>query len=966
MTLYFTNPLVLLLLLGLIPLVVVTARRLVGVSGFRKVLIMVARSLLFGVLVVALAGLKIAHKSDDLSVFFLLDISKSIPRQKIRDTLTWINSVTEDMKQNDHAGLIVFGGEQSIEKNLTETLEVRDLQSRINDENTNISAALRLALAAFPEHTQKKIVLISDGNENVGEALDSAYMARSNKVPVYVKPIAIRAHVDTRIDKMEAPHQSVRKAPFDLKIFLASQEDTNAKLRVFKDDSLILDKTVRVEANKKNLFSARVQLEQAGFHTFKSIIEAPNDAIVDNNTAYAFTYVKDVPRILFVEGNPVNLGVLPALLSKEKVKVDMIEPGTMPDTIRSLVVYDCILLSNVSIDMLSFKQMEMIERAVHDFGIGLVVIGGDKAYGPGGYQDTPLETALPVSMDIRQKKVLPNGALVVILHTCEIPRGNTWAREVTLAALRVLSARDYFGVLYYGGMGGEQWLFKPTMCGNKSVMVNMIRQCVPQDMPSFDITLEMAYKELKDLDTYVKHIVIISDGDPASPNPELAKKIVNEKITISTVVINPHSPRDADVMQALAKMGNGNFYFPQNFNELPKIFTKEAMMIRKSAIIEREFIPTYAAYSDILGGFSQGEFPPLLGYVSTTPKDTATVPLTAIGDDPLLGTWRYGLGKSVAFASDATTRWAQSWLKWDKFDKFWSQVIRWAIRETTGGNYVISTDQEGDTTRIVLDALDNSGYYINYLQPHVNMVSPDLETESFNLTQISPGKYAADIATAEPGNYMMSLNVGDRETPQVVMSGLSVSYSPEFNDTETNDVLLEKIADASNGAMVTEETPLFEHDPPTVWEPRDVWQYLAAAAVILLLLDIFVRRVIFGWEDVRDAAYATAGALKQVGAKLRIKRKKIVVPSTTSTLLKSREEFHESRKLKEQATSEVLKKIREVEPEPEDVAATEQKAAPHEEKPTPPEKKAKKPPPSTGEEQTYIKRLLDAKKKRKE
>lgn len=964
MTIYFTNLWILLLLIVLIPLVVLTTRSLIGLGKFRKTLIIIFRSLLFLTLVCALAGLKVARKSDELTVFFLLDVSKSIPQQKIQESIDWINEVAKSMKQNDNAGLVVFGSEPSIEITPTKNLSINQIQSKVDDNRTDIASAIRLCLAAFPELTQKKIVLITDGNENVGTALDSAYMAKSNKTPILVKVIPITPKQDVRIEKMVAPQNTVKSAPFDLKVFLSAQFDTQAKLRIFKEQELILDKTVPVVAGKKNLYTVRVTLPEAGFHKFKAIIEAPNDTIAENNIAYSFTHVKDIPNVLFVEGNPIETSVLPPLLSQEKIHIDLIEPSNFPDTLSALIPYDCIVLSNVSADMFSFKQMEIVEKAVHNLGIGLVVIGGDQVYGPGGYQDTPLESALPVSMEVSQRKVLPNGALVVILHTCEIPQGNTWAREITLAALRVLSQKDYFGVLYYGVPGGEQWLFKPTLCTNKTKMINLIKNVIPQDMPSFDITLKMAYDELKKLNVYVKHIVIISDGDPATPNSALIEKISNAKITISTVVINPHIPRDAEVMGAIAKIGKGNFYYPKDYDKLPRIFTKEAMVIRKSAILEKPFFPKYVSYSDILAGFSGDEFPQLLGYVSTTPKDTAFVPLIALNNDPLLAMWRYGLGKSVAFTSDASTRWAQQWLQWDKFDKFWAQTIRWAIRETAGSNYIVSTSTEGEKTRIVLDALDENGYFINYLKPHATIIDPTLQSHELELTQISPGKYAGDFKTPTPGNYMMSINVGEKDKPQIVIGGISVSYSPEYNDSESNKRLLQAIARNSGGAMITPETNIFLHNPPTVWQPQEIWQYLVALAVLLLLLDIFVRRVVFGWADVREVYASAVSQLAKIKLLLQPRRKVPATVQTTSTLLKKRKELWQKRELKEQTTSELLEKLKIVKPEPEQDRFAQ---------PTPsakritekPEEKIEAPAKTTESQETHIQKLLEAKKRRK-
>ncbi len=335
------------------------------------------------------------------------------------------------------------------------------------------------------------------------------------------------------------------------------------------------------------------RLEEGGFHNYSATIDVEGDAR-PNNKANAFTYLKAEPRVLIIEGGDIeSLRYLVTALRNENIVVEYGGPEALPTSFQELQKFDSIILSDLPADTMSTAQMKMLERGVHDLGIGMIMIGGENSFGAGGYMDTPIETALPVSMDIKQKKLLPNGALVVVLHTCEIPNGNAWAREIAAASLNVLSRQDYFGINYLGsgasGRGwGEEWLWSPALqqVGDKRAMRTAIKGVQPMDAPSFDALLSMAADEIVPIKAQTKHIVVISDGDPAPPSQRTVSKIRDAGVTVSGVAVFPHDPSTVTSLKDMAYWGGGNFYYPQTGEELPRIFTKEATIVRKSLIRE--------------------------------------------------------------------------------------------------------------------------------------------------------------------------------------------------------------------------------------------------------------------------------------------------------------------------------------------------------------------------------------------
>src|SRR5690606_18219 len=259
-------------------------------------------------------------------------------------------------------------------------------------------------------------------------------------------------------------------------------------------------------------------------------------------------------------------------------------------------------------------------------------------------------------------------------------------------------------------------------------------------------------------------------------------------ISVSAVAIAPHNESDIRRMQDMAYIGGGNFYFPKTANELPRIFIKEASIVRRSLIFEEPFFPVSDLPSEVMAGIAA--LPQLGGYVVTSDKELATVALRTDKDDPLLAHWRYGLGKSVAFTSDAKNKWASQWVDWEGFSKFWSQAVRWSLREVSSSNLQVNTELRGGKGIITVDALDLEGNFRNFLEFETTVLSPSLEPQSVRVRQIGPGRYEGTFDASEVGTYMVSMATGDGEGTEAVVSGAALSYSPEYEASRSNEDFL--------------------------------------------------------------------------------------------------------------------------------------------------------------------------------
>ncbi len=824
----------------------------VQVSKWRRWIAFWVRALIVTMLLLALAGLQWKRKVEGMNVFFLLDRSDSIPTPQQDLARAYVNKSTAEKKKDDKAGIIVFGSEASIETTANVAVPDEKVQAVVGKDRTDIAGAIRLGTAAFPETGQKRLVLMSDGNENIGDALTAAAAAAQQGVTMDVVPMGIRRGNDVSVQKLSLPPNIKKGQPFEVKIFLQSDQAQPAKLRLFLKDRELGQQQVQLSAGK-NLFSFTQTLTEEDYYNYDVVVEAPGDTVPQNNRASAFTHVKGDPRILVVSSDPDGDRPLVVALRSARLQVKAVGMNGFPATLPEMESYDAIFISNLAAGDLGRDLQSQLESAVRDFGVGLVCVGGDQTYAAGGYRGTPLETTLPVNMELDSKKVLPSGAVALVMHGMEFGNGNQVARDCAQGVLAALGPQDEMGVVLWNGT--EQWLFPMTKVGDKRDLGYKIAGMNQGDLPGFEGVITNAYKGLKATTANLKHIIVFSDGDPMQPSSQLMQAIVNDRITVSTVLISGHA--GPDVMIWIADQGGGRFYDVRNPADLPQIFIKEAAVILKSAIYEDPFKPQVRTRTEVVRGIDDSEYPTLRGYVATTPKDGAETPLFTDKGDPLLAHWQYGLGRAVAFTSDAKAKWAKDWLSWAKYQQFWSQIAQWSLRRLENADFTTDISVDKGEGQISVEALDSAGNYRNFLELEAKVVDPKGQVVSVPVTQTGPGHYEAQFPTKEVGTYMVNLldkTNGLVRARQVV--GASINYSPEFTVAEPNRSLLQRLADSTGGRVLDPDNPAdntFLYDRQKTYQPRDLWEWLLRMCILLFPLDVAVRRIQLDRDEVARA-----------------------------------------------------------------------------------------------------------------
>ncbi len=824
----------------------------VQISAWRRWLALLVRVLVVVALILALAGIQWRKPVEGMNVFFVLDRSDSIPSGQQESAREYINRVCKQMKSVDQAGTIVFGSEASIETSPSRAMELTKIQAVVGTERTDLAAAIRLGTAAFPENGQKRIVLLTDGNENVGDAMSAVLAAKPLGVTVDVLPMGVSRANDVSVQKVQVPPRLKKGQAFDVKIFVQAEQKQTGTVRLYRNDQSLGEQKVELSAGK-NLFSFPQNLTEAGFYSYDVRVDAPGDPLPQNNRATGFTIVRGEPRILIVSARPDEDAQLAAALKSAKVEVNLVDIKGFPSTLVEMQSYDSIFISNLAAGDLGLDRQRLLEAAVRDFGVGLVCVGDDQTYAAGGYRGTPLEDTLPVNMELDSKKVLPSGAVVLIMHGMEFNNGNQVARDCAQVVLAALGPSDEMGVLLWDG--DEHWLFELQKVKTKNPLARQIAGMNQGDLGSFQHIMEMAHAALKKSTSNLKHIIVFSDGDPGAPSQALMQAIVGDRITVSTVLISGHA--GPDTMRMMADLGKGHFYDVTSPNELPQIFIKETAVILKSAIYEEPFKPQMKASSELIRGIGPEEYPQLLGYVATTPKTRAETPLVTDKGDPLLAHWQYGLGRAVAFTSDAKPKWGKIWLNWAKYRQFWSQIGQWSLRRLDTADFNTEVVVDKGEGLINVEAVDEQGNYRNFLNLQATVVGPKGDRQTVRVEQTGPGHYETHFPTKDVGAYLLNLmdiKDGQMRASQVV--GASVNYSPEFLASEPNANLLRRLAESGRGLILDPTVPTinpFTHDRLKTYQPRDLWESLLKLAILLFIFDVAVRRIQLEREEIARA-----------------------------------------------------------------------------------------------------------------
>lgn len=880
--------------------ILIARKSLSGLGSVTRWVALAARLLVLALLVGALAEPSWRKESKSVAVTVLVDVSDSIPASSQKKAESYLQSAAAASKRepDDKLGVLTMAREPYVQQLPSKSATTIERGFTGKTDATDIAAAVRLALGIAPADSANKLVVVSDGNETVGSVLAAIAAAQAANIPISIYPIQYRYENEVLMERLVAPPTARVGENVSLKVVLSATTPASGTLFIRDDNGPVdLDPEsdrsgVQVQLEKgPNTFAVSVPVLSRGAVRYEATFEpdttagAPRgDTRLENNRQIAVTFVSGEGSVLVIREDPAETQPFVKALREFGIPVIESDVAGAPQDMVQMNAFDAIILANVPRTLFAEQQISDLQRYVREGGGGLVMLGGKDSMGAGIWMDTPVAETLPIDLNPPQKKEMPRGALGIWCHSVEMPDGRFLGGRVCNAAVDALSRLDYAGIAEWGPTGAG-WAHPMSPLGDKSKIKQAINRLTYGDMTDWTPALQALLAGMEKVDAGQKHCILISDGDPMPPSRALLDKFKNASppISITTVAIACHGIQDQSAMENIAKYTGGRFYNikPGQENKVPEIFIKEAITVHRPLIREgKAFTPKISGIaSETFSGITS--LPGITGYVRAAERGgLALVTLKNDEDEPLMAQWNYGLGRSIAFTSDAGGRWAAQWPSWGQYAAFWSQHVRWVMRPSNSAIAVrVTPETKGDETLLIVEAATRDGERLPFVSFQGRVASPDgTDDQDVVLREIGPGRYEGRVRTAGAGTYIASLRYkvprGDGGAPLEGSASAAINrpFADEYRTLKDNTVLLDQVRDKTRGISLptdASKADLWNREGLTFpVSTYPIWLLTAVLAIALFLVDVAVRRVRIDILAMAAAVRRAAGKGKQKQAEL--------------------------------------------------------------------------------------------------
>ncbi len=847
-----------------------TRRSVHPMSRGRRRTLLVLRCIAAALALAALAGPALKTTTNREAVIFIVDRSASLGAGGVDQAYAAAAQLAASLPQDTPVGLVSIARSVDVPRmpgtepwdaariTLASGSNLTDMSADASD--TDLAAGVELARGLFPPGVARRIVLISDGLETTGNVQAAARRAASGQVRIDALPLAGEARPDIRVIAVRPSKTRLHQgAQLALHADLEGSIPGEVRVRLFENGIEVEHQDVDLAVGKVRTVTFDRSPKQKDLYRYEVRVDTPpQDAIAENNTGMAMVDVEGLPVLLFIEGEEGESRYLEEAMAREGILLVTRPVQGLPDSLEQLAGFDGVVLSDVPARLLKAQQMQVIRDYVEAYGGGFVMIGGPNSFGVGGYYRTPIEDILPVRMKAPDKEQKFATALMLVVDRSGSMSGQKieLCKSAAIAAVEVLQSKDYIGVVAFDS--SAQWVVPITRVESPETIASQIGSLTAGGGTNLMPGMQAGRQALASVNAKVKHMIVLTDGQTSGSGYEqMAAAMLAEGITVSSVGVGAGA--DIGLLQRIAQAGNGQFYATVDPTTLPQIFTQDTMRHTGRLLREAPFIPQRVERHPMVNGWPADQAPALTGYVKTRPKSTAQIPLVTDLGEPLLATWRFGLGKVTAFTSDAKSRWAALWISsWrDGYSQFWAQVLRETARNTDGWDMDLRLERDGDDVVVSVDVLETAASFRNDAQVHVRvqslaadqLASNDRRTSQLTLEQVGPGRYEGRFPAETAGVYL----VRAEESGRSVSAGFVKAYSGEAATGQINTRLLTAITTATGGTLLeSNASALPDYTAPSLARFHPLRPWLLMLLLLVFLADTAVRR----WENIiglRDA-----------------------------------------------------------------------------------------------------------------
>ncbi len=825
---------------------------------YRGKFYLVLRSVVLLCIILALLGLELPVGGKDTATIFLVDLSNS-NEEHLQDAAEYLRENIEAMPGGNEYGIVTFGKNTLVEQFLTDQKYYGGLMTLPDKAATNFEEAFSKALTMLSQSTNKRLVVLTDGKETRGDIRHMAQALTAGQVEFLTLLYEDAQTQDAYVDNVTLPAYLHPGDKYNIQVTVESNYDTDAVILLYNGSQQTAANNVHLnKGSNRFVFSEQVSVDGEGkvMENLQVRVQAPGDTCEENDFYSAYSVIESPPRVLVITGQGVSSSEFTSVLQAAGCDYSAVSCWNAPTTILEMLEYKSIVLVDAYFDDLPQGFVDNIESYVKDYGCGFVCCGGEESFALGGYRDTVLETILPVDMERRNVNEAPSMAMVMVIDrsgsmTGAVGHSGASNLDIAIKAATVavdnLRDADYVGVITFDD--GFDWQVEITEASNRKDIKDKIEDIEAGGGTTIKPALQEACKELLKSDVSVKHVVLLTDGMGETTNyTDVIEEYTKAGITLSTVAVGDGA--DTELLERLANKCSGRYYYSDIASDIPKIFAQEVFLGGDSYIQTGEFGLAVQGGHEITGNLFAEGWPILYGYVAASPKTASQLLIaSASEDDPILTTWQYGLGRTVAWNSDVTGEWTGAFSGKEDYVQLWKRVVDYSTGNADIGEDSVDIVTAGEVTEIVYQTKE----YNSETEIVATIIDPEGEQQEIKLYATAPGKYETQLPTEQTGLYHMSIR---RMEGEEIQSYMTTAAAVQFSDEYKFDVSTAKYLSfvEQYGRLITPEEEIWTRLQNGTREKKSLTNLLLGLAICLFLIDVAVRRFQYvpAWKGLGD------------------------------------------------------------------------------------------------------------------
>ncbi|MBR4759638.1 MAG: VWA domain-containing protein, partial [Lachnospiraceae bacterium] len=733
-------------------------------------------------LLLALFDLHLPGRQTGQATIFLADLSDS-NAGNLQQMETYLKDCIDKKPANDFYALVTFGEDTQVDQFLTKNDFFAGMQTSPAAHATDMEAAVSTGISMLPEGSAGRLVLLTDARQNRGDIRNMTPAITAGGIELCGLFFETETGNDCYIADAKMPTSLHPGDAYRLDVSVESNYDTPARIEISSGSRVISQKEVQLSKGS-NSFVFAMQVSGEESESFQISVHAQGDTCDKNDTYHAYADVRQREKLLVVAGEEGTNAELEKVLTGGGVDYDTVSAKNMPDDLTSLLAYRAVLLDNVYIGKLPAGFLEQLKTYVRDYGCGLIACGGEDSFALGGYRDSVLEEVLPVDMEPRGIDSSPPIAMIMVIdHSGSMSASDNGritrldlAVEAASRAVDNFSSKDYVGVVTFDDR--PTWQVPVVQVKDKQAIKDSIQSVAEGGGTMIFPALEEATKGILECPAEMKHILLLTDGQGETTNFTAVTNVLKQNnVTLSTVAVGDDA--DTRLLASLANDCGGRAYLSDAQQDIPRIFAKEVFMSGESYLQNGDFSLKVNTSDELAKGLFEEGWPMISGYVASTPKNGATQVLTSDKDDPILTVWQYGLGRTIAWNTDARGVWSGGFSGQEDYAGLWRRICDYSFgMETVAGDHVevVKDSISGRNVAVYTAAEYTDGSAVTGLY-----TDPDGKQGELTFAAKKPGEFEAQLPENEPGIYHISaVRTENGEQTSASRTAAVLQFSDEY------------------------------------------------------------------------------------------------------------------------------------------------------------------------------------------